>query len=134
MNPTLAYFFSGCKNPENVSEVVTMLAAGVPLPVDRLPLETLPAVALLATIGLRKYGQQIVDDYCILVDRLSEAMKDTSVWNDGFWHPQMFLVACVVDGGPRGKYDWSEVREVQYMYAVYGHLVNNEVERMFENA
>jgi hypothetical protein len=133
MNAKMERFFSGCKNPENVFEFQQMMAAGVPVKVERLPTDLLPAVVLLSTIGLRSFQQQIVDDYESLLARMDELFhRDSGAWHDQFWHPELSVVSFICIGGARGEYWMDSNPDCNYMFDVYEELVNAETEEMFK--
>jgi hypothetical protein len=125
------HFFSCC-NPQTASDIIVSLAAGTPIKVARLPLDALPAVALLALIGLRRYNQQIVDDYLQLFVNLQEAIHDASILNDKFCHPELYLACFMADRGPACDCFLEGVYDAEYMFPLYTYLVNQDVTRLFE--
>lgn len=150
MNHNIERFFGGCKNPINVSEVITDLAAGTQLKVALLPVELLPALLLLATIGVREYNQQIVDDFEYLYQRMDETfemMRGRAAHDHGgeheydldavqlsnaqVWHPELFLVSMLCIAGPRAPFTLNLVPEAGYMFKVYEELVNADISRLF---
>jgi hypothetical protein len=126
------FFFSGCANPANVSDFIVALAAGQPLQADRLPAELLPCAVLLATIGLRAFQQQIVDDYIVLLDRMEDCFKAVDHASvGGFYHPQLHLVSRIVEDGPQAPFLLDQVPEAEYIFGVYKELVEADVEALF---
>lgn len=138
------YFFMEC-DPIAVSDLVVCLAAGVPLPVQRIPTCLLPHVVLLATIGLRAYNQQIVDDYVALLERLEDLVRHKTerdvlalAMDDNYrpepwpWHPQGYLAHFISQRGPRAEYFLANHPEAQYMLAVYEGLINAEITELFQ--
>src|ERR1035441_3471599 len=125
------YFFSGVRAAVDVSEVILALASGQPLKVERLSYSLLPAVVLLATVGLRTYQQQIVDDYPFLLDRLEGCFKDNTEESWHCWHPHLHLAASISQRGPRGEYTLDEHPETGYMFKVYEQLVGQELTQLF---
>lgn len=131
MNVDFYFFFSGVRNPQDVSDVVTCLAAGKPLEVLRLSDDLLPPVVLLATIGLRAFDQQIVDDYVILLDRVEELFAAPC---PGVWHPQLSLVSGIQWNGASGEFILDSLPEARYMFDLYESLVNAELGTLFGSA
>lgn len=132
MKPHTVYFFSRCRNVVNVSNLIVALAAGTPIKVDRLPVDMLPAVVLLATIGLRTHNQQIIDDYAFLLTRMEEAFKDDTLANGDYDHPQLSLASSISQLGPRAEYTLDENPEADYMFSVYEELVNADLAVLFK--
>lgn len=138
------YFFKG-NSAVAVSNLVVCMAAGAVMAVEALPTELLPAVVLLATIGIRSYNQQIVDDYELLLARMEDVFKhkqerdilaaamDASYVPEPWpWHPQINLASSISLRGARGEYTLVDIPEAQYMFQVYEELVNAEVEGLFQ--
>lgn len=126
------FFFVDAKDLVAVSDLITSLAAGNQIRADRVPACLLPCVTLLTTIGLRRFDQQIVDDYALLIDRLKEVWREPNFTHAEFFHRQLFLVSCVANEGPRGEFDWDGVPEAQYMFEVYEELVNADLEEILQ--
>lgn len=130
-------FFSGCKNPFNVSFLITSLAAGNQIKSELVPVEILPHVTLLATIGLRSYEQQIIDDYALLLQRMHEAGQQANVarqlenGEQFAWLPGLFLVFDIAMYGPRGEYMLDEIQDAAYMFKVYEELINADPDNLF---
>ena len=137
------YFFKG-SSAVAVSDLVVCLAAGTIMKVDRIPTELLPAVVLLATIGLRGHNQQIIDDYEQLLLRLEEVIKhkeerdvlaasldERYVPEPWPWHPELYLACSISQRGPRGEYNLNELPDAEYMFTVYEDLVNADLEAYF---
>lgn len=137
MSPETQIFFSGCKNPFNVSELITSLAAGNQLKSELVPVEVLPHVTLLATIGLRSYQQQIIDDYEVLLRRMQEVLATSDVTRtlengeQYAWFPGLQLVNTIALYGPRGEYDLDELYDAAYMFKVYEELIHGNVDELF---
>jgi hypothetical protein len=137
VTPQAEYFFSGCKNPVNVSNLVIALASGNVIKVDRLPAEVLPHVVLLATVGLRSYQQQIIDDYGFLLQRMTDAITTADValrLEDGeriAWTPNLSYAINIASYGPRGEYDMDTNPELDYIFKVYEELINADSDNLF---
>lgn len=138
MNANVEYFFSSCRNPINVSNLITALASGNQIKADRVPVEVLPHVVLLTTIGLRSFQQQIVDDYALLLQRTLEADRDADVTGTTSTGERMalpvrggFLVWDIAIQGPRGEYTLDELPDAGYMFDVYEELINADAEGLF---
>lgn len=132
-NAKVERFFSGC-NPVSTSEIITALAAGTVIKVQDIHNDALPAIVLLATIGLREHQQQIVDDYVFLIQRMNElfeGLKNDEWSNADVWHPELFLVSLICMRGPQGEYTLNGVPEAGYMFEVYDLLVNASLEDLF---
>jgi hypothetical protein len=136
MKSSLEHFFMDCNDPVAVSELITSLAAGTVMKVDRIPQSILPHVVLLTTIGLRRYNQQIIDDYGYLLQRTLDVWKEPDFTHRVFWHPQLNLVWYICERGPRGEYFLDDCYETQYMFPIYEELVNADLDQLFpaENA
>ena len=127
MDCEVEQFFSAVRNPALVSDLITMLAAGVPLKVERVPL-----VLLLATVGYRSYDQQIVDDYARLLERFGEEwLARPERTHRDLDHPQLYYVVRVVERGVRGDYTMDVLPEMGYVFRVYERLVNVDLEGLF---
>lgn len=124
-----AYFFQGVRNPVDVSDLVTCFAAGKPIEVIRLSDDLLPPVVLLATIGLRAYQQQIVDDYVILLDRMAEVFAREC---PNVWHPNLSMVSSIQWNGASAEFILGELPEAQYMFRLYESLIEADLETMFD--
>lgn len=138
------YFFSHC-NPVAVSDLVVCLASGCTLPVERIPICLLPHVVLLATIGLRSYNQQIIDDYELLLGRLEDVPKhkeerdllamslDEAYQPEPYpYHPQGYLAYFISQRGATGEYWLDTHPEAAYMFKVYEELINATPEELFQ--
>lgn len=125
------YFFQ-CNSAVAVSDLVVCMAAGTVLKVDRIPTELLPAVVLLATIGIRDYQQQIIDDYGYLLQRFQDTINEPSFTHKVFDHPQLYLAALIAQRGPRGEYLLNELPEASYIFQVYEELANADIEELFQ--
>lgn len=132
MLPETTRFLSGVRNPVSQSNLIVALAAGTVLQAGRLPTDLLPSVVLLATIGLRSFNQQIIDDYELLLQRMEETFKDPGLTHRDFDHPELWLVSSVSQYGPRGEYFLDTVPEAGYMFKVYEDLVNVELSTLFK--
>lgn len=134
------HFLSGIYHPINRSNLVLALAAGTVIQVDSLPVDLLPTVTLLAVIGVRRFNQQIVDDYVALLRRMREvlaaanAARTIEETGERFNHPEFHLVSCLVcmfleeEGGARWLDDFPEA---WYMPAVYEELINTDLKSLF---
>jgi hypothetical protein len=138
------YFFQG-NSAIAVSDLVVCMAVGTVMPVDRVPTELLPAVVLLATVGLREFNQQIIDDYEKLLHRLEEVIKHkeerdalAASLDERFvpepwpWHPQLYLACSISQRGPCGEYTLNEIPEAGYIFQVYEELINATPEELFK--
>lgn len=121
-------FFWGVTNPALVSQVVTTLACGIPLDVERLHPSLLLPVYLLATIGLNTYTQLIVTSFERLTERIIETYKMENV---NMWHPEGFLVSHLVHRPPDAAYTLELIPECGYMFQVYLNLINEEIYTLF---
>jgi hypothetical protein len=119
------HFLSGIKCPVLQSNLVAALAGGNVLQVGLLPVALLPTVVLLATIGLRSYQQQIVDDYGLLLARMEQVFKAPELTHRHYFHPQLSLVALITPYGHHGDYWLDQHPECGYMFSVYEELVTN---------
>ena len=128
MTKARAYFFSGIKNPAEVSEIVVGMASGRVFETERITLASLPAIVLLCTIGLRQFRQQIVDDYAALLIRLRDTMRDPTVWHDRVWHPHLYYAIRIAEAGSRGEYTVPRIPELSYLPDLYQEIVNAELE------
>lgn len=132
MQPETERFLSGIRNPISVSNLITALAAGTVLQVEHIPVDTLPSVVLLATIGLRSFNQQIIDDYQLLLEKMEAAFKDTTLTHRDFYHPDLWLVSSISQMGPRAEYFLDSTPEAEYMFTVYAELINADLNELFK--
>ena len=132
MDRDVEQFFSAVRSPELVSELVVMLAAGVQVKAERVPLTLLPCVIILSTIGYRSYGQQIVDDYGRLLERFGEEwLSQPDKTHRHCDHPQLHYVVTITERGVRGDYTLDVLPEAGYIFRVYERLVNTELDSLF---
>jgi hypothetical protein len=143
MKSETEYFLSGIYHPVNRSNLVAALAVGTVMQVGRLPVDLLPTVVLLAVIGVRRYKQQVIDDYTALLKRMTAVMDTADVTRtvqdtgERFNHPSFNLVSCLVYGQMEQDYGapWlDDFPEAYYMVAAYEELVNNSAEALFPPA
>lgn len=157
MTPQTEMFFATL-HPASAAAVVLALAGGTPLRADRLPVDALPAVVLLATCGLRVYQQQIVDDYPALLRRMEHIMSQSDVTRtvqlqyenplcgdkceyycavhqpdagQRYDHVWMHLVVSVVMDGPRAPYFLDVMPEAAALPHIYEELINGDLETFF---
>lgn len=130
MNPDMEHFFYDHPSPVAVSDLITTLASGVPLKVDRLPNSLLPHVVLLATIGLQNFKQLIVDDFNYLIQKTSDVWAEEDFTHRVFWHVELSIVSAITLRGAR-EVDLSVLPECGYMFRVYEQIVNAELEDLF---
>ena len=132
MDREMEQFFSAVRSPVMVSDLITLLAAGVPVKADRVPLALLPCVILLSTVGYRSYGQQIVDDYAALLERFREEwLSRPDRTHRDLDHPLLYYVVLTVERGVAGEYNLDVLPDAGYVFKVYERLVNTELESLF---
>lgn len=156
MTPPTQEFFKTL-HPASAAAIMLALAGGTPLQTDRLPVDALPAVVLLATCGLRVYGQQIVDDYVALLRRMEHIIVTSDVTRtvqpdtahaqctpkcDNFCavhqpdagkrfdHIWMHLVTQIILEGPRAPYFLDECPECRDLPHIYDELVNSDLQAL----
>ena len=132
MDRDVEQFFSAVRSPVLVSDLITMLAAGVPLRAERVPLTLLPCAILLATVGYRSYQQQIVDDYARLLARFGEEwLSQPDRTHRDLDHPLLYYVVRIVEQGVHGAYTLDVLPDTGYVFRVYERLVNTELDSLF---
>jgi hypothetical protein len=131
MEASTQMFLRDVRCPVSRSNLITTLAAGNVMQVDRLPVELLPAVVLLATVGLRSHNQQIVDNYAELLASMESTFKNRELTHKDYAHVSMMLVSTIVNEGPRGEYHLDENPEAEYIFEAYAELMNNDVDTLF---
>jgi len=127
------HFFRDC-SPVAVSDLVLCMATGTVMDVARIHVDLLPAVVLLATIGLRAYHQQIINDYTELLQRMVDVSREHDFTHRTFYHPQLHLAFAICDRGPSGEFVLDTVPEASYMFQVYEELINATSEELFKGA
>jgi hypothetical protein len=90
----------------------------------------LPAIVLLAAVGIHEFNQQIVDDYSGLLIRLRDSVRDPTIWHDRMWHPNLSLAATIADKGSRGAYFLDRVPDIRYVADVYENLVGADIDEL----
>lgn len=109
--------------------------------VERLPVDLLPTVTLLTVIGVRRYEQQIVDDYLLLLRRMRTAIDEADVTRtlpetgERFDHPSFSFVSAIVFQyleEERGAPWLEEFPEARYMIEAYEELVGNDISQLFD--
>jgi len=125
MTKNLERFFSGCKNPLAVSELIATLKAKRTIIVERIPIEVLPCALMWAKIAKCELKKVIVDDYDVLFTRIREEFERP----DGprFWFPEQHLISSVCYGGVMGEYVLPDLPEAYYMIAAYRDVLVEEV-------
>ena len=98
----LKYFFTGVPNRAEVCSLRMQLAAGIPIDPDRISLNALPTVILLA-YAARQQQMDVVEDY----DRLYQRIRDEFYHNvdaeNWPWNPWMTLVSTIEQQVVHGK-------------------------------
>jgi len=140
MTPQTEHFLSGIYNPVNRSNLITALAAGQVMQVERLPVDLLPTVVLLAVIGVRRFNQQIVDDYTALLRRMAATVLEADLsrtlpTGERYNHPDMHIVSSLVFQfmeDERGAAWLDDMPECWYMVQVYEELINLDIKELFK--
>lgn len=134
MDRNVEQILSGIPNAAEASAIIVQLAAGIPLEVDRLSLDALPAVILLSYVAYLN-DQCITDNYSHLFIRLRTEFLYNRDFKDRYpWVPRMHLVSVIeqqVDAnGNNARDDILEtaIDPVQFIFNAYKVLIDANLE------